>query len=219
MNDKIWQWIGDYCSGLLEKSEERKLRAWMDEMCIRDRAKYYGIPFYVLGPTSTIDMDCPTGKEIKIEERDPAEVTEKWYTRRMAPKEIHVYNPAFDVTSAELITAIITEKGIAYPPFRDTFLGWKEYKIKSLKLQRKLFRDERRELTQGEYERLLAAAHSLGRRRLELLIETICATGIRVSEVKYITMEAVQTGQTTISLKGKLRTILLPCLLYTSRCV
>lgn len=90
------------------------------------------------------------------------------------------------------------------------FLGWKEYKIKSLKLQRKLFRDERRELTQGEYERLLAAAHSLGRRQLELLIETICATGIRVSEVKYITMEAVQTGQTTISLKGKLRTILLP---------
>lgn len=90
------------------------------------------------------------------------------------------------------------------------FLGWKEYKIKSLKLQRKLFRDERRELTQGEYERLLAASHSLGRRRLELLIETICATGIRVSEVKYITMEAVQTGQTTISLKGKLRTILLP---------
>lgn len=90
------------------------------------------------------------------------------------------------------------------------FLGWKEYKIKSLKLQRKLFRDERRELTQGEYERLLAAAHSLGQRRLELLIETICATGIRVSEVKYITMEAVQTGQTTISLKGKLRTILLP---------
>jgi methylthioribose-1-phosphate isomerase len=77
-------------------------------------AKYYGIPFYVLGPTSTIDMDCPTGKEIKIEERDPAEVTEKWYTRRMAPEGIHVYNPAFDVTSAELITAIITEKGIAF---------------------------------------------------------------------------------------------------------
>ena len=77
---------------------------------------------------ATIDMDCPTGKEIKIEERDPAEVTEKWYTRRMAPEGIHVYNPAFDVTSAELITAIITEKGIAYPPFRDKFRGWKECK-------------------------------------------------------------------------------------------
>ena len=91
-------------------------------------AKYYGIPFYVLGPTSTIDMDCTTGKEIKIEERDPAEVTEKWYARRMAPEGIHVYNPAFDVTPAELITAIITEKGIAYPPFSDTFRGWKECK-------------------------------------------------------------------------------------------
>lgn len=91
-------------------------------------AKYYGIPFYVLGPTSTIDMDCPTGKEIKIEERDPAEVTEKWYDRRMAPEGIHVYNPAFDVTSAELITAIITEKGIAYFPFNDTFREWKKNK-------------------------------------------------------------------------------------------
>ena len=91
-------------------------------------AKYYGIPFYVLGPTSTIDMDCPTGKEIKIEERDPAEVTEKWYDRRMAPEGIHVYNPAFDVTPAELITAIITEKGIAYFPFNDTFREWKKNK-------------------------------------------------------------------------------------------
>ena len=91
-------------------------------------AKYYGIPFYVLGPTSTIDMDCPTGKEIKIEERDPAEVTEKWYDRRMAPEGIHVYNPAFDVTPAELITATITEKGIAYFPFNDTFREWKKNK-------------------------------------------------------------------------------------------
>ena len=69
-----------------------------------------------------------SGDEIKIEERDPAEVTEKWYARRMAPEGIHVYNPAFDVTPAELITAIITEKGIAYPPFRDIFRGWKECK-------------------------------------------------------------------------------------------
>ncbi len=88
-------------------------------------ARYYGIPFYVLGPTSTIDMNCSTGDEIWIEERDPAEVTEKWYSRRMAPEGIRVYNPAFDVTSAGLITAIITEKGIAYPPFGDTFREWK----------------------------------------------------------------------------------------------
>lgn len=89
-------------------------------------AKYYGIPFYVLGPTSTIDMGCSTGDEIRIEERDPAEVTEKWYARRMAPEGIRVYNPAFDVTPSGLITAIITEKGIAYPPFEGTFREWKK---------------------------------------------------------------------------------------------
>ena len=80
-------------------------------------AKYYGIPFYVLGPTSTVDLKCPDGAYIPIEERQAGEITEKWYTRRMAPPEIKVYNPAFDVTRHELITAIITEKGILYPPF------------------------------------------------------------------------------------------------------
>ena len=90
------------------------------------------------------------------------------------------------------------------------FLGWEECKVKALKIQRKLFRDDRRELTREEYQRLLDAAHGLGRERLALLLETICATGIRVSEVKYITVEAAQAGRAEISLKGKLRTILLP---------
>ena len=91
-----------------------------------------------------------------------------------------------------------------------TFLGWEDCKVKALKLQRKLFRDDRRELTREEYERLLTAAHSLGRERLALLLETICSTGIRVSEVRYITVEAAQAGKAEIALKGKLRTILLP---------
>lgn len=90
------------------------------------------------------------------------------------------------------------------------FLGWEDCKIKALKIQRRLFRDDRRELSREEYERLLAAAHSLGRDRLALLLETICSTGVRVSEVRYITLEAVQAGRAEISLKGKLRTILLP---------
>ena len=90
------------------------------------------------------------------------------------------------------------------------FQGWEDCKIKALRLQRKLFRDDRRELTREEYERLLTAAHSLGRERLALLLETICATGIRVSEVKYITVEAARAGKAEIALKGKLRTILLP---------
>lgn len=80
-------------------------------------AKHYGIPFYVLGPTSTIDMDCPNGDAICIEERKPEEVTEKWYSERMAPKGVEVYNPAFDVTDHQLITAIVTEKGIVFPSF------------------------------------------------------------------------------------------------------
>lgn len=82
-------------------------------------ARHYGIPFYVLGPTSTIDLNCPTGNDIVIEERNPEEVTDMWYHARMAPREVKVYNPAFDVTSHELITAIITEKGVIYPPFTE----------------------------------------------------------------------------------------------------
>jgi len=80
-------------------------------------AKYYGIPFYVLGPTSTIDRNCPTGAQIKIEERDPDEIKTKFYAEPKALPETKCYNPAFDVTDHELITAIITEKGICRPPY------------------------------------------------------------------------------------------------------
>jgi len=85
-------------------------------------AKHYKIPFYVCAPSSTIDMSLKTGAEIKIEERKPEEVTEMWYKERMAPEGVNVYNPAFDVTDHGLITGIITEHGIAYPPFYDSFV-------------------------------------------------------------------------------------------------
>ena len=90
------------------------------------------------------------------------------------------------------------------------FLGREECRVRSLRIQRRTFREQRRELTRGEYQRLLDAAAGLGRERLALLMETICATGIRVSEVRYITVEAAQAGRTEIRLKGKIRTILLP---------
>ncbi len=80
-------------------------------------ARYYQIPFYVLGPTSTIDMNCPTGDRIPIELREPEEIKEKYYREPMALKEVPCYNPSFDVTDHSLITAIITEKGICYPPY------------------------------------------------------------------------------------------------------
>ena len=83
-------------------------------------AKHYGIPFYVLGPTSTIDMRIASGDEIVIEQRKPEEVTEMWYEKRMAPEGVKVYNPAFDVTDHELITGIVTEHGIAYPPYTES---------------------------------------------------------------------------------------------------
>ena len=83
-------------------------------------AKYYGIPFYVLGPTSTIDMNMRDGNDIIIEQRPPEEITEMWYEKRMAPEDVKVYNPAFDVTSHELITGIITEHGIARSPYNES---------------------------------------------------------------------------------------------------
>ena len=91
-----------------------------------------------------------------------------------------------------------------------SFAGWAEFRVKPLKIQRRLFRDDSRELTRAEYLRLLETAHALGRERLALLMETICATGIRVSEVQNITVEAARRGKTEIALKGKIRTILLP---------
>lgn len=83
-------------------------------------AKNYGIPFYVCAPTSTIDMSCETGADIEIEERKSEEVTEKWYARRMGPEGVTVFNPAFDVTDEKFITAIITEYGIARPPYKES---------------------------------------------------------------------------------------------------
>ncbi|MBR6771096.1 MAG: S-methyl-5-thioribose-1-phosphate isomerase [Lachnospiraceae bacterium] len=80
-------------------------------------AKHYNIPFYVCAPTATIDRSISTGEMIPVEERPSHEVTEMWYKERMAPQGIQVYNPAFDITDHQLITAIITEYGIARPPF------------------------------------------------------------------------------------------------------
>ncbi len=90
------------------------------------------------------------------------------------------------------------------------FLGREDCRIRFLRAQRKTFREQNRELTRAEYQRLLDTAAEHRQERLGLLMETICATGIRVSEVQYITVEAVQSGRAEISLKGKIRTILLP---------
>ena len=81
-------------------------------------ARHYGIPFYVCGPSSTFDPHPPTGADIVIEHRHPDEVRSLWYAQPMAPADCKVYNPAFDVTPFELITAFITEKGIIQHPWK-----------------------------------------------------------------------------------------------------
>ncbi len=90
------------------------------------------------------------------------------------------------------------------------YYGKADQCVRFLKIQRRLFREEKRELSKYEYEKLVTTARNRKQERLLLLMETICSTGIRVSEVKYITVEAAEQGRTEISLKGKIRTILLP---------
>ena len=84
-------------------------------------AKRYGIPFYMFAPLSTVDMDTESGKGIRIEQRDPDEVTTLYFEKRMAPEGVKVYNPAFDVVEHELITGIVTEEGIVTAPFEENF--------------------------------------------------------------------------------------------------
>ncbi len=86
-------------------------------------AKHYGIPFYVLGPTSTIDLGCKTGDDIEIELRDPEEIKKKFYEKPMAPEGVKCFNPAFDVTDNSLISGIVTQKGICRPPYSESISG------------------------------------------------------------------------------------------------
>ena len=80
-------------------------------------AKEYGIPFYMFVPTSTIDMNTATGDDIVIEERNGEEIYKMWYEKPMAPEGVKTFNPAFDVTDHQYITAVVTEKGVVYPPY------------------------------------------------------------------------------------------------------
>ena len=89
-------------------------------------AKEYNIPFYMFVPTSSLDLDTPTGDDIEIELRDGEEIYKMWYEKPMAPEGIKTYNPSFDVTPAEYITAIVTEKGIVRPPFAENLRKIKE---------------------------------------------------------------------------------------------
>ena len=83
-------------------------------------AKHYGVPFYVFCPSSTIDFNCKTGNDIKIEERPAEEIKTMFFEKPSAPHDVKCFNPAFDVTDSSLITAIVTEKGIARYPYTES---------------------------------------------------------------------------------------------------
>ena len=90
-----------------------------------------------------------------------------------------------------------------------SFLNWMDCRVKSIKLQRQIYCPEEKELTKAEYMRLVNTAKQKGNERLNLILQTICVTGIRVSELQYITVEAVKNGEAVVSLKGKTRTVFL----------
>ncbi len=151
------------------------------------------------------------------EERAPATVTKylrdlrdfmRWLGDKPVTKEA-----ALDWKESLLaagLTAVTVNGKISALNGLLSFIGWKECRIKFLRLQRRMFRERNRELTRNEYLRLLNTAREMGKERLELLMEAICSTGIRVSEVQYLTVEAARNRQAVINLKGKIRTILLP---------
>jgi methylthioribose-1-phosphate isomerase len=87
-------------------------------MSVAILARHFNIPFYIAAPSTTVDINTPEGKDIPIEERNSEEIT-NWYGRKIAPDSIKVYNPAFDVTPHDLITAIVTDRGIIYPPYTE----------------------------------------------------------------------------------------------------
>lgn len=157
------------------------------------------------------------GHHLRLEEKSPGTV-EKYLRDIRAYAMWLNHRPASKELTTVWKSHLLEEQGYAPVTINSMlsalnglfkFLGWYECQVKFLKIQRRLFRDTNRELTRGEYDRLLATAKELGRDRLALLIETIGATGIRVSEVKYITVEAARKGKAEISLKGKIRVILL----------
>lgn len=156
-------------------------------------------------------------QHLRLEERAPGTIEKylrdvrafaAWLEGRPLTKETAIAWKEH-LLSAGYASATINSMLIAVNRFFH-FKHWDELRIKVIRIQRQIFRSRDRELTKEEYLRLLDAAHSLGRERLGLLMETICATGIRVSEVRYITVEAAQAGRAEITLKGKIRTILLP---------
>ncbi|MCI9146837.1 MAG: tyrosine-type recombinase/integrase [Hungatella sp.] len=131
-----------------------------------------------------------------------------WLEGRQVTREAVAQWKAYLLEKGQAPSTVNAKLSAANSLFR--FLGWKNCQVKFLKLQKRAFRDSSKDLTREEYSRLLKTANAMQAEWLALLMETICATGIRVSEVKYITVEAIRSRRAEVYLKGKIRTILIP---------
>lgn len=164
----------------------------------------------------TAEQIAVYGRWLRQEERSHSTVEKylrdlrgfiRWLAGQPATKELaHMWKEhllAEDYAPATVNSKLAVVNGF----FR--FLGWDGLRVKPLRIQRQVFRDQSRELGKADYDRLVGTARNLGRERLALLLETICGTGIRVSEVHYITVESAQRGEAEVRLKGKVRVILL----------
>ncbi len=154
---------------------------------------------------------------LKSEEREPATIEKyvkeiksfcEWLCGRPVTKEA-VIEWKEHLQKQEYAPVTVNGKLSALNSFF-SFMGWQELRVKFLRIQRRMFRAQSKELTKGEFEHLITTAQKEGKERLMLLMETICATGIRVSELPYITVEAARAGRAEVDLKGKIRVILLP---------
>ena len=132
-----------------------------------------------------------------------------WLDGNPVTKEAAVAWKEYLLESGTYASATVNTKIAAINAFFK-FAGWEECHVKALRLQRQMFREADMELTQAEYKNLVDIAYNKGKVRLALVMETLGATGIRVSELQYVTAEAVEKGSTNISLKGKIRSIILP---------
>lgn len=131
-----------------------------------------------------------------------------WLNGRPVTKETAIAWKAWLLGQGSAPATVNTKLAAINSLFR--FLGWEECRLKFLRFQRRMFREPARELTREEYVRLVDTACQIDQEWLALVMETLCAAGIRVSEVRYVTVEAARRGRTDVSLKGKIRTIILP---------
>ena len=154
-----------------------------------------------------------------LEKEEKSEATVEKYIRDVTAFAYYINNTAISKEKVIAYKQKLSDAGYAIRSINSmlaslnslfTYLGWTDLRVKSLKLQKQAFCPEEKELTRAEYERLCRTASRKQNERLCLILQTICSTGIRVSELPYITAEAVRNSKAQVSLKGKIRTVLLP---------